>query len=134
MPGCIDLGTPPKILRLGSNFWEGTDSVEHATGIFFVNPLPAYQWGSKEPPTDWIKGALYNYIRILQPRHRGITTRGGKSIRREIFRSGKAAFLREYFVYFKGKRRVPGGKDPSKAAAGPRGIAPKNKGVLLGQR
>ena len=39
--------TPPKILRLGSNFWEGTDSVEHATGMFFVNPLLAYLRGTK---------------------------------------------------------------------------------------
>ena len=31
----------------GSNFWEGTDSVEHATGMFFVNPLLAYPRGNE---------------------------------------------------------------------------------------
>ena len=32
-------------------------------------------------------------------------------------------------MYFKGKRRIPGGKDPSKAAAEPRGIAPNKRSV-----
>ena len=180
--------TPPKIHRLGSNFWEGTDSVEHATGIFFVNPLPAYHrirmpgavrfpvfvclvelptmppkihrlglnfWEGTEAdenatgifidlyfwrtsggvrcPADGIDFfALRECIIFLHPtnrRQRGITARGGKSIRREIFRSGKVVFLQEYFVYFKGKRRIPGGKDPSKAAADPRGIAPQKRSV-----
>ena len=43
-----------KFIALGLNFWEGTDSVEHATGMFFVNPLLAYQRGNKISPMDWI--------------------------------------------------------------------------------
>ena len=37
------LTTPPKILRFGSNFWEGTAPVGHATGMSFVWLLLAYQ-------------------------------------------------------------------------------------------
>ena len=32
-------------------------------------------------------------------------------------------------MYFKGKRRIPGGKDPSKAADVPCGIAPNKRSV-----
>ena len=39
--------TPPKILRYGSNFWEGTAPVGHAGGMSFVRLLLAYQWNAK---------------------------------------------------------------------------------------
>ena len=62
-------------------------------------------------------------LQLIDRSQRGITARGGKRIRREIFRSEKAVFPQEYFVYFKGKRRISGGKDPAKAADEPCGIA-----------
>ena len=52
MPSCANPTTPPKIHRKGSNFWEGTEPVEHATGMSFVALLLAYLRGGRVSPTD----------------------------------------------------------------------------------